>query len=272
MAVTKKDIIETIRKAGLTNKTVCVHSSLKSFGEVKGGPDAVVDAFIQSGCTMIVPTFSFSYGICPPAGMKPERNGMDYKTARGPSSGDGKIYGPESNEFDIKEMGAIPGRMLEMKGRQRGSHPLCSFTAAGPYAPEIIRTQQPLDAYAPLREAALFEGYVALIGVGLNRMTILHLAEQMAGRNMFIRWAGGADGKPVMAEAGGCPEGFSNIDPYVNHIDRREKCGESLWRVFPINKLLKQAARVIQLKPGITHCCDPECIRCRDIIAGGPVL
>jgi len=140
------------------------------------------------------------------------------------------------------------------------------------FANEKIKTQAPMDVYAPLREAALFEGRVALIGVGLNRMTALHLAEQMAGRRMFVRWANGADKKPAMVETGGCSEGFCNLDPYVNHLDKKAQCGESPWRVFPMDKLLKQAARVIQLKPGTTHCGDPECLRCSDMAKGGPVL
>jgi aminoglycoside 3-N-acetyltransferase len=87
---------------------------------------------------------------------------------------------------------------------------------------------------------------------------------------MFLRWANNKDKVPAYAEAGGCSEGFVNLDAYINHLDKKEKCGESLWRVFPANKTLKQAARVIQLKPEITHCKDANCLRCNDAIAGGP--
>jgi aminoglycoside 3-N-acetyltransferase len=273
LAVTKNDIRETIKKTGLVNKTVCVHSSLKSFGEVRGGSEAVVDAFLESGCTLVVPTFSFLYSIAPPADNLIAQNGIDYyKKTHWMAAGDKIVFSAKSNELDIAEMGAIPERVLQIKSRVRGDHPLCSFSAVGPFANEIIKTQAPMDVYAPLREAALFEGRVALIGVGLNRMTALHLAEQMAGRRMFVRWANGADKKPAMVETGGCSEGFCNLDPYVNHLDKKAQCGESPWRVFPMDKLLKQAARVIQLKPGTTHCGDPECLRCSDMAKGGPVL
>ena len=38
------------------SKVVCIHSSLKSFGFVKGGAQTIVNAFRQ-GYTILVPTF-----------------------------------------------------------------------------------------------------------------------------------------------------------------------------------------------------------------------
>ena len=35
-----------------------VHSSLASFGRVEGGAAAVVQAFLDEGCTIVVPAFS----------------------------------------------------------------------------------------------------------------------------------------------------------------------------------------------------------------------
>ena len=268
----KKDIMETIKKVGLTGKSLCLHSSFKSFGPVDGGPVTVIEAFLESGCTLMTPTFTFGFVVFPPEDLRPKQNGADYAHMPWLTPGLNAVYDPAADVIDLKEMGAIPAAMLEMEGRVRGNHPLCSFTAVGPYANELIKVQEPLDVMAPLRELALFEGFVVLAGVGVNRMTALHLAEQMAGRKMFLRWANNKDKKPAYAEAGGCSEGFINLDPYINHLDKKEKCGESLWRVFPLNKTLKQAARVIQLKPQITHCADGKCLRCNDAAAGGPVV
>jgi hypothetical protein len=49
------------------------------------------------------------------------------------------------------------------------------------------------------------------MGVSLEQMTFLHLAEQMVGRNRFQRWANALDGKPMMVEVGGCLGGFGNF-------------------------------------------------------------
>jgi aminoglycoside 3-N-acetyltransferase len=43
----KQDITSGLRKLGLTaGDKVLLHSSLSSLGEVEGGPDAVIDAFL----------------------------------------------------------------------------------------------------------------------------------------------------------------------------------------------------------------------------------
>jgi aminoglycoside 3-N-acetyltransferase len=166
-------------------------------------------------------------------------------------------------------MGRLPEAVLNMEERVRGDHPLCSFAAAGPFAAELIKTQKPMDVYAPLRELALFEGYFLLMGVNLTKLTAIHLAEQMAGRNMFIRWANGKDGKVIPAECGGDSEGFEKLAPYAAAAEKKVKCGESPWRVFDSGKLLKSAARGIILQPAITHCGKKECIRCDDMVKGG---
>ncbi|MCE5300647.1 MAG: AAC(3) family N-acetyltransferase [Spirochaetia bacterium] len=271
MLITKKDVREALRAAGLKCKSVCIHSSLRSFGGLKDGPAGVLDAFLEDGCTVITPSFSFgSFMVRPPDGMMPARNGVDYGDLSWIPAGNTKIFSPSCNEMDREEMGALPAELLSRDGRIRGNHPLCSFAALGPFAGEIIRPQEPGDVMAPLRELTLFEGYILLAGVGLNRATILHLAGQMAGRNLFVRWAKGGANEVIRCEAGGCSEGFTNMEPYLCNLAKTVMCGKSRWMVFHAGKLLKTAARLIQLKPAVTRCKEPACIRCEDAIAGGP--
>lgn len=60
------DIYYTINFLDLNNKEICIHSSIKSFGEhIEGGADAIIDSFIRSGCTILVPTFSDMYETKP---------------------------------------------------------------------------------------------------------------------------------------------------------------------------------------------------------------
>ena len=48
MVYTKNDLIEHIKALGIrSNDTVCIHSSMKAIGEVEGGADTVLDAFIH---------------------------------------------------------------------------------------------------------------------------------------------------------------------------------------------------------------------------------
>ncbi len=266
--ITLKQISENIKKLNIKGKSICLHTSLKSFGdEIEGGVLSLIKVFLDSGCTIIVPTFSYKFLINPPDGKRYIKNGYDYSVKITESN---EIFTTSSDEITRKDMGLIPYTILQMKERIRGNHPVCSFTGIGPFASEIIKTQKPMDVFAPLRELALFNGYILLMGVDLNRLTALHLAEQMAGRKMFIRWARDINRNPIEIECGGCSEGFANLNAFLCDIDKKIVVGKSLWHLFAVNNLLKKAARIIQLKPEITRCNDDKCLRCPDAIAGGP--
>jgi aminoglycoside 3-N-acetyltransferase len=151
-------------------------------------------------------------------------------------------------------MGAIPIAVLRRPERVRGNHPIDSFSAVGPLAKEIIATQTPLDVYGPLRAIGELGGSVLLMGVGLDRMTLLHTAEQESGRELFHRCALDADGQPVECLIGGCSEGFSRFEAHIGHLARETTVGASRWRAFPVDATLAAAAEAIRTKPDITHC------------------
>jgi len=267
-AVTRDDIRRGIRDLGLGERTLIVHSSLRSFGRVGGGSGTVVEAFVDEGCTLLVPTFAASiFGLAAPEGMRPERNGYDYGAAH-ESPGRGRIFSTAGNEIS-PSMGAIPAAVLARPDRLRGDNPLCSFGAVGPRA-ELVREQRPLDVYAPLRILTARDGLALLIGVGLERMTLIHLAEERAGRTLFRRWANAADGLPTEVEVGSCSDGFGNLEPVLGALARETTVGKSRWRAFPARAVLDAAAEAIRGDPEITKCGSARCLRCRDAAAGGP--
>jgi aminoglycoside N3'-acetyltransferase len=270
--VTRFDIAKAIEYLGLSGSTVCLHASLRSFGYVDGGPDTVIDAFLDAGCTLLMPTFSGSYfEVAPEAGQLLPRNGWDYVEAERLPRRTDSVYSPDTNLIE-RDMGAIAAALVDRPNRIRGNHPLDSFSAVGPLASDLIEEQSWNDVYAPLRELAKLNGYVVLAGVGLNRMTILHLAEALSGRRLFRRWATGPDGDPVAVPAGGCSEGFPNLEPVIGLLATETMVGQSRWRVFPAAETVTTGAAVIRTNPRITHCNDEECVRCPDAVAGGPEL
>lgn len=232
---------------------------------------AVVGGFLAEGCTVVVPSFSWSYAIPQPQDMRPLRNGSDYEhmSAADPAGAD-RVYTPHSEEIDA-DMGAVARAVLTMPSRARGNHPICSFSAVGPEAADLVSGQRPLDVFAPLARLAERGGAVVLMGVGIEEMTLLHLAEKSSGRNLFRRWALDCDGLPMQVEAGGCSGGFVKLAPALSSVMQETRVGLSQWMVFAASETLRIAADMIRRSPEITHCGDP-CGRCRDAVLGGPIL
>lgn len=297
--VTLDEIIEAARRVNPADKPMCIHASMRSFDWVAHGGKTILHAFTaasntdsdsqigstNSGSTVLVPTFSWSaYAIAPPPHLRPERNGWDYgahssrdDTTRGMTRRtllgmrQPRIYAPQSRAID-REMGALPAALLAQPERVRSAHPLCSFAALGPLARRLTANQRADDVFAPLRNLAAAGGLVILMGVGLNRMTLLHEAEKQAGRTLFRRWAYDENSMPAMYEVGGCSEGFEQIAPYLADHEQRITVGRSVWRIYPAQSVLDICAPLIRAQPEITRCADPRCTRCRDAILGGPVL
>jgi aminoglycoside 3-N-acetyltransferase len=115
------------------------------------------------------------------------------------------------------------------------------------------------------------DGVILLIGVGLNRMTALHLAEQMSGRRLFVRWARRATGGVVMVETGSCSEGFPRLAPHLADPVRTTFVGAARWSAYPAKETVLAAAEAMAANRAITQCPDHGCPLCRDSIAGGPI-
>ena len=185
MAVTADDLTAAIDELRLRGRVVGVHSSLRSFGGLDGGADAFIDAFLEVGCTLLVPTHSWGFATNHAPGLRPARNGWDYSMNVAPPAFDG-VFSVGSNAID-RNMDAIPRAVLARSERVRGNHPVASFAAIGPSARGLVGGQGGDAVHAPLCALAEHDGAILLVGVGLTRMTLLHWAEQVAGRAQFRR-------------------------------------------------------------------------------------
>jgi aminoglycoside N3'-acetyltransferase len=270
MPLAQAQILEAVEQAGLANRVVCLHSSLKSFGQVNGGAVAVIDAFLEAGCTLIVPTFTYASQVPPPSGWSLEQNGEIPNRF---------INREETEAFDrngnqiVRDMGAIPARILLHPERVRGRHPTDSFTGLGPLAAGLIADQSPLNVYGPFKR--IYAGPSArlvMAGVGLTAATAVHFAEEISGRRLFRRWGRLAGGMEIEVEEGGCSEGFENLTPAVASLEQRSVVGESPWRIYPFKEFIDALVPVLRANPSITHCSDPDCVRCNDAVKGGPLI
>jgi aminoglycoside 3-N-acetyltransferase len=168
--VSEEDIKAGLRKLGLKRGDILgVHSSLGSFGYVEGGADAVIDALLEvvgEEGTIVMPTHSTNL-----AEVK--------RTPEEIAIGVAWLY--KILRFDPKETpcttGIIPETFRKRRGVRRSLHPVVSLAAAGPKAGEIIEAgrEGALEGWEKLLE---WDGYILLIGVGLEVCTAMHLAER----------------------------------------------------------------------------------------------
>jgi aminoglycoside 3-N-acetyltransferase len=263
-------MVQAIEAAGLANSVIALHSSLSSFRHLEGGAETVVRAFLDTGCTLVVPTFTYGCQVPPPPGWFLAQNGDE--GSREYDDADALPFVSASPMIE-RSMGAIPAHILTLPARVRGDHPLNSFAAIGPRAAEIIAAQGMLNVYGPYKKMYTWDdAYVLLMGVGLTRTTPIHFAEEQSGKRLFRRWASQADGTAIEVEVGSCSGGFDHFDPVVSGIEKTIQVGDSRWRIFPFKSFIDTVAAAIRQTPTITHCDNPDCIRCRDMVRGGPVL
>lgn len=281
MIVTHADLCAAIRALDLSGRVVCVHASLRSFGEVEGGGNygaakTVIDAFLDEGCTLVVPMFTRWYEVVAPDPFL-ARNGVNrdkltdwcYESNRMTlEQYEITSYTPDTHLVSMNEMGIVPYTVVQTEGRARGNHPLVSFSALGPCAAEVVALQQPLHPYV------LFDAidFVLMMGTPLERMSLIHYAGQQAGRNLFRRWVQDEEGQPIPVAVGGCSEGFGKLASVLLPLAREMKVGKSLWRVFATQPTLQAGAQAIRNDPPIIHCADPDCECCNDAVSGGPII
>lgn len=259
--VRTSDVTAAVEHLELTGRTVGVHVSLRSFGLVEGDAQAIVDGVLASSCTVVTPTYSRSiFEVAAP----------DEVGASGPGSqkATGPVFDTHSDAIDATVMGAVAAAVVRHPDRARGRHPICSFSAVGPRAEWLVETQSPSDAFAPMRRLAESNGWVVLMGVGLDRMSLLHVAEERLGRPRFLRWALGSDGEAFEVEVGGCSNGFGALAEHLRHLERVVTVGSSVWRAFPARDTLDTATATLRATPALTRCPDPSCQRCDVAIAG----
>ncbi len=268
------DFINAIKELGIGGSPICIHSSMKSFGaNLKCGMEGLVNAFLGQGCTIMTPTFTDIYEVKPVEKYMPERNGAgDYSYFLEKSYTDAEPFAITSKEISVKNMGAFAKHILHNEKSVRGNHPLNSFTALGSHAKRLVSGQTCKDVYAPFRQLYDDDGYVLLIGVGLNAATIIHYAEQAAGRTPFIRWAYDKKKNVIPVSVGSCSRGFGHFNDALSSFARRTKVANSEWLCYKARDIVDVCKKYIERNPQITRCDDKNCDRCSDAVCGGPVL
>jgi aminoglycoside 3-N-acetyltransferase len=245
--VTRAQLVKGLKAIGLRRgMDVMVHSSLSKIGHVAGGSETVIDALLDAigrTGTLMMPSFNHSLA---------------------------KVYNPATTPTIN---GAIPDAMWRRRKAVRSLDPSHPVAAIGPkaenYCSGHLRTGI-WSQQSPIGRVVHGGGYVLCIGVGVEAVTVYHVAENAAGCRCIAPF--GCRYAILMPEGtvrkvrglawrrGRCPVGLDRLE---KALDRRKLLvrGEignapsflvkaiDLWRVR--REQLKPACPVCKIRPNL---------------------
>lgn len=257
--LTQGDIERALRDLGLDRSShVLVHTSYTSLGRVNGGPYAVVRALVHSFATLMMPAFTSDRTFVW------DTRGAFEGNAYPPTPPKARERPPERFSYNTpanKTMGIINETFRVAYPVLRTSHPSASFIAYGALAERLVRPGTEVDSLEPIRRLMDAGGDVLLLGVTHTNNTATHLAEQLAGRQMFVRYCLTPDGVRG-ASGGGCSAGFDQLQPHVEHLERKTNLGNATLRCYALQPYV-DAARELMERERFALLCDKNCDRCQ---------
>jgi aminoglycoside 3-N-acetyltransferase len=253
-----EELVEAFRTLGLQEQQVIAHASLKPFGYIQGGAEAVLDAMLASFASIIMPTHTYKTKIIPDVG--PPNNGIMY--------GSGIDKNKMAEPFHIAmradaSMGVLPETLRNHPAAMRTGHPILSF--AGINADFPLFTQTLYEPLAPIGSLAELDGWVVLINVDHTVNTSIHYAEKLAGRKQFLRWALVEDRVVECPNYPGDSMGFQEIEEYIRFDTRRVTLGETFIQAVPLKRLFDVVQELIKKDPLALLCERTDCERCQAI-------
>ncbi len=267
MSISKDDINNFLIDSNLSNKNVIVHASLSSIGHVDGGADTIIDALMKTCRSIYMPAFSYESNTSPPLDDRPPLNGCNYDFYNN--------WNYPQIPFDpIKAsindaMGLIAKTFFEKEGVSRSSHGWNSWLGWGEESERILADHKWNRPNQPLEKLMRQDAVIILLGVGLEKCTALHLAEELAGRKPFIRWMVDSNKKVRRIRVNGCGNGFSRLFNLIDKILSKQVIGNADVLIADLKDLVLRCCNIIKENPYITMC-SIRCRRCQDAISGGP--
>jgi aminoglycoside 3-N-acetyltransferase len=251
-------LFSAFQTLGLQQKPVIAHASLRPFGYIHGGAEAVLAAMLDSFAGVIMPTHTYKTKIIPDVG--PPNNAIVY----GNGIYKNKMALPFHLDLQVDPMmGILPETLRKHPSSTRTAHPILSF--AGVNADDALFTQTLYEPLAPIGVLAEQDGWVMLINVDHTANTSIHYAEKLAGRKQFVRWALVDDRVVECPNYPGDSMGFQAIEEYISADTRRVEIGAAFIQAVPLKRLLEAVQNLIKKDPLALLCERTDCERCNAV-------
>ena len=252
-SIDKDGLVRDLRSLGLgQGQWVAVHSSMKSIGWVEGGPQAVIEALVE--------TVGTGGGVMMPLFVLASVENIDLAVT--PSY-----------------LGLLPETFRAFPGVVRSANPTHSMGIYGPDAAEIAEAHRHtsfIGRGSPWDHLASLDGRVLHIGTGFTTSSILHLAEVYAQVPYldvpYPDWENGANARHTDGSRLFCPPQEVHGDSSMFHLvqsemDRRGllvkgRIGQAEAVLARARDMLAVGADMMRADPGAFLCADPGCRVC----------
>lgn len=176
----KKDIVDALREIGVkSGQNIMVHTSMKSFGFVCGGPQIIIEALIEvvgEGGTIMMPTQTWK-NMDPAYGVHWQEPKEWWNIIRDNWPAYDKDITPTNS------MGAVAEMFRKWPGTLRSDHPVRSVAAWGKNAKYLVSNHDLSDIFgetSPIAKLYDLNGHVLLLGTDYDKNTSIHLADERA--------------------------------------------------------------------------------------------
>jgi aminoglycoside 3-N-acetyltransferase len=265
--VTPDELTESLGKLGLQEgDSMMLHASLDNIGVVEGGAAMMLHrlmGILGKGGTLLMPAYT---------SVTRHSSTHDNYTKSGCwCDGHEDRHLPFIPELQPdKHLDSIAHRLCSWPASRRSRHPAYSFVAVGKHCNELVRDYSLANPLLPIKSFLRQDPSILTIGVGLDRVEAIHLAEQgrLAAKFSLERaLTFTSTGRTwVDVTALGCSGGFEKLGAQLGIKDRVEST-VGLAKAYRYSaKLLIQRAGALLDKQRTDLLCDNlSCLSCKPI-------
>jgi len=258
--ISKSQLIRDFKKIGAKEgDCLGVALSFRSVGRVEGGPDAFIDALLDT--------------IGPDGTLMMNSYTRFYQVPQIKSPRKGRIFDYRSTPTWT---GLVPETFRKRPGTIRSRHPLSSIAATGKLAAYLTKGHdETASSYSPYSRLAKIDGKMLYIGLGNDLVSMRHEAQSLAGLLDVVPLEVGIyyqDGKGELKlfkskDTYACIKKLKDFVPIIKNLGlvNDGMIGDAPSMLVPVRETLNAMTKLLKEDPTLNLCDNVTCIWCREL-------